>query len=222
MMKKAFILLMAVVVATTATAVNRLYLPDFTICPGETMIVALLLDNDEQFTAFQTDLILPEGLSVVQEDDEFLFDLTGRNASDHAIISKLRDDGAIRIVSFSIGVKPYSGNSGPLVIIHLTASDDFSGPAAISLKNSILATLNGEACFVAGESCEVGYLEKQIVGDINGDGLVDISDATGFINYLLTGYTSSSFHIENADLNADGKIDISDVTMLINWLLGGV
>ena len=100
-MKKAIILLLAVVAALNVAATDRLYMKDFVIHPGETMQVALILENDQQYTAFQTDLILPEGLSVVQEDDEYLFDLTGRKASDHTIISKLRDDGAIRMVSFS-------------------------------------------------------------------------------------------------------------------------
>lgn len=120
-------ILAAVMVAITATAVNRLYMPDFTIYPGETMQVALILENDEQFTAFQTDLILPEGLSVVQEEDEYLFDLTNRKASDHTIISKMRHDGAIRMVSFSIGVKPYSGSTGAIVVVNLlfSAVSDF-------------------------------------------------------------------------------------------------
>ena len=184
------------------------------------MVVALILENDEQFTAFQTDLILPEGLSVDQEDDEFMFDLTGRKASDHAIISKLRHDGAIRMVSFSIGVKPYSGNSGPLVIIHLTASDDFTGPVSIELKNSILANLNGEECALPSESCSVALLEQMIPGDTNGDGMVDINDVTNLISYILAG-CSSSFHIENADLIDDGVVDINDVTALIDKILNG-
>ena len=220
-MKKTIALLIATVVAMTAAAVNRLYLPDFTISPGETMQVALILENDEQFTAFQTDLILPEGLSVVQEDDEYLFDLSNRKASDHTIISKLRDDGAIRMVSFSIGVKPYSGNNGALVVINLTASDDFTGPATIELKNSICANLEGVDFHLDGESCEVTMICDQAVkGDADGDGMVNIADVTYIIDYLLAG-CQSSFHSQNADLDGDGKVDISDVTSLIDYLLTG-
>lgn len=219
-MKKTIALLMTAVVSLTAAAVNRLYLPDFTICPGETMQVALILENDSTFTAFQTDLILPEGLSVVQEDDEYLFDLTNRKASDHTIISKLRDDGAIRMVSFSIGVKPYLGNSGALVVINLKADDNFTAPATVRLKNSICATLLGEDVFLAGESCNVFCLEEQLQGDVNGDGIVNVSDVSSLINYLLAGCTTS-FHIENADMNHDGSVNIGDVSVLINRLLQG-
>ena len=209
---------MAAVVAFNAAAINRLYLPDFVISPGETMQVALIMENDEQVTAIQTDLILPEGLTIVQEDDEYLFDLTNRAASDHTIISKLRQDGAIRMVSFSIGVKPYKGNDGAVVVINLKAADDFVGPATIELKNSIIADLEGQEFFLAGDSCEVQLLEQQRLGDVNGDGRVNITDVTSLINYLLAG-CQTSFHIENAQMNGDGLININDVTSLINLLL---
>ena len=97
---KKLILVAVMAVALSATAANRFYLPDFTIAVGETMQVAMILENDELFTAFQTDLILPQGLSVVEDDGDYLFDLTNRNASDQVIISKLRPDGALRMESF--------------------------------------------------------------------------------------------------------------------------
>ena len=220
-MKKAIILFLAVVAVFGASAVNRLYLEDFTISLGETMQVALILENEEQFTAFQTDLILPQGLSVVQEDDEYLFDLSNRNASDHTIISKLRDDGAIRMVSFSIGVKPYSGNKGALVVINLTASDDFTAPAIVEIKNSRIVTTEGVEFILEGDSCEVSIICAQPVkGDTDGDGIVNIADVTYIIDYLLSG-CQSSFHSQNADLDGDGVVNIGDVTALIDYLLSG-
>lgn len=219
-MKKAIIVLAAVMVAITATAVNQLYMPDFTICPGETMQVAIILENDEQFTAFQTDLILPKGLSVVQEEDEYLFDLTNRKASDHTIISKLRHDGAIRMVSFSIGVKPYSGSTGAIVVINLTADEDFTGPATIMLKNSICANLEGVDFHLDRDSCEVSQSAQQLMGDADGDCMTSISDITYLIDYLLSG-CQTSFHTQNADIDSNGRVSIDDVTALIDLLLNG-
>ena len=56
-----------------------------------------------------------------------------------------------------------------------------------------------------------------IVGDVNGDNSVNISDVTALIDYLLTGHTSIVF--ENADVDGDDGISISDVTALIDKLL---
>ena len=57
-------------------------------------------------------------------------------------------------------------------------------------------------------------------GDVNGDGSVDISDATTLINYLLYG-DSTGVDLAAANVNNDTGIDISDATTLINYLLYG-
>ncbi len=204
--------------ALSVTATNRFYLPDFVIAAGETMQVAMILENDEPFTAFQTDLMLPQGLTVVQDDGEYLFDLTNRNASDQTILSKLRYDGALRVESFCMSVKPYSGSSGALVVINLTADEDFTGPATIGLKNSFFTTVDGIEFVLPVESCQVQLLAQQLRGDANGDGVVTIADVSFLIDYLLAG-CQSSFHSQNADLNADGVVTIADVSSLIDWLL---
>ena len=204
--------------ALSVTATNRFYLPDFVIAAGETMQVAMILENDEPFTAFQTDLMLPQGLTVVQDDGDYLFDLTNRNASDQTILSKLRYDGALRVESFCMSVKPYSGTSGALVVINLTADEDFTGPATIGLKNSFFTTVDGIEFVLPVESCQVQLLAQQLRGDANGDGMVTIADVSFLIDYLLDG-CQSSFHTQNADLNADGVVTIADVSSLIDLLL---
>ena len=57
-------------------------------------------------------------------------------------------------------------------------------------------------------------------GDVNGDGGVDITDATMLINYLLSG-NASGIDLENANCDLQGGVDISDATTLINYLLNG-
>ncbi|MBR3451779.1 MAG: dockerin type I repeat-containing protein [Muribaculaceae bacterium] len=219
MIKRILVVVMAMA-ALNVAAVNRFYMSDFVIAPGETMQVAMILENDELFTAFQTDLMLPEGLSVVDEDGEYLFDLTSRNASDQTIISKLRDDGALRMVSFCMTVRPYSGNSGAIVVINLKADEEFEAPATIGLKNSFFTTVEGVEFILPRSECQVQLIDKRLKGDANGDGLVNISDVTSLIDYLLAG-CQTSFHTENADMTDDGDINISDVTAMIDFLLTG-
>ncbi len=57
-------------------------------------------------------------------------------------------------------------------------------------------------------------------GDVNDDGLVNISDVTALINYLLSG-NADGVNVANADCNQDTLTNISDVTALINRLLTG-
>ena len=60
--------------------------------------------------------------------------------------------------------------------------------------------------------------DEILIGDVNGDGEVNISDVTTLIDYLL-GHESNNFDREAADVNNNGEINISDVTALIDLLL---
>ena len=55
-----------------------------------------------------------------------------------------------------------------------------------------------------------------LVGDVNIDGLVDISDVVALVNMIL-GTTEKN---APADVNNDGLVDISDVVALVNIILG--
>ncbi|MBR4829003.1 MAG: endonuclease [Muribaculaceae bacterium] len=58
-----------------------------------------------------------------------------------------------------------------------------------------------------------------LIGDVNGDGEVNIGDVTTLIDYLL-GNEGDDFVLDAADLDNDGEVNISDVTSLIDLLLG--
>ena len=63
------------------------------------------------------------------------------------------------------------------------------------------------------------YLDHQVlVGDVNGDNSVTISDVTTLIDYLLSN-GSVTINAEAADVNSDTNITIADVTALIDILL---
>lgn len=64
-------------------------------------------------------------------------------------------------------------------------------------------------------------IEEQPVlslGDINEDGLINVTDVSLLINYLL-GSMPSEFNAANANVNQDNIINVSDATMLINMVL---
>lgn len=59
-----------------------------------------------------------------------------------------------------------------------------------------------------------------LLGDANGDKIVNISDVTFLIDYLLSNEPVGLIRENAADVNRDGIINISDVTSLIDHLLG--
>lgn len=205
-------------VAVGAAATDRFYIEDFTIAPSQTQTVSIILDNEIAYTAFQTDIYLPEGLTIEQEDGDYIFDLTDRKSRDHIIASQVQADGSIRVMSYSNRINAYSGNSGALVTFNVTASADFVGPATIWLKNTLFTTTEGTEIPFPDEECIVTVPVSIIKGDVDGDGNVNISDVTALIDYLLSG-NASNIQLDNADVDDSGNINISDVTALIDILL---
>lgn len=61
--------------------------------------------------------------------------------------------------------------------------------------------------------------EGGITGDLNGDGIADISDVILLIDYVLNGSQAGTIP-QSANLNGDGIVDISDVILLIDLVLG--
>lgn len=55
--------------------------------------------------------------------------------------------------------------------------------------------------------------------DINGDGIVDITDINIIINVIL-GKSSSDNYANTPDVNGDGVVDISDINIVVNRILG--
>ena len=57
------------------------------------------------------------------------------------------------------------------------------------------------------------------LGDVNGNGGIDIGDAVSIVNYLV-GKQSETFIEKNADTNKNGGIDIGDAVTIVNILVG--
>jgi CSLREA domain-containing protein len=70
----------------------------------------------------------------------------------------------------------------------------------------------------AGSACDLGAYEYAAGGDVNGDGVRDVSDIFYAINYLFAGGPTP---MGLGDVNGDTKTDVADVFYLINFLFAG-
>ena len=57
-----------------------------------------------------------------------------------------------------------------------------------------------------------------MIGDVNGDGVINISDVVCLINYILE-KDNPIFIYNAADVNNDGSINISDVTSIVDLII---
>ena len=60
------------------------------------------------------------------------------------------------------------------------------------------------------------YPYRYALVDIDGDGMVNVSDVTVLINCVLG---SASYSLDVSDIDGDGTVNVSDVTALINLVL---
>lgn len=76
---------------------------------------------------------------------------------------------------------------------------------------------NGKINALAGMEMVLKRL-KPLMGDVNGDSVVDISDVTSMIAYLLNN-SSEEINQKAADVDGDGRVTIYDLTLLVNYLV---
>ncbi|MBR1803339.1 MAG: family 10 glycosylhydrolase [Muribaculaceae bacterium] len=72
--------------------------------------------------------------------------------------------------------------------------------------------------YVPGNGLAAYTLTAGVLGDVNHDGKVDVSDVNAVINVILGISTDANLRADS-DLDGDGKVDVSDVNRLINIIL---
>lgn len=83
----------------------------------------------------------------------------------------------------------------------------------------IICNVNGTLMLNAIDSKE--YVEPTFLrGDVDDNGVVDISDVSALIDFLLSG-DESTVNVDAADCNLSGGVDIADLSALIDFLLTG-
>ena len=65
----------------------------------------------------------------------------------------------------------------------------------------------------------MNYTPKTIIGDVNGDGVADVTDVALLVGYAISG--TGDINTNQADINGDGAVNISDITILVNNILNG-
>lgn len=218
-MKHSIISIALVILAVfSLSARDRLFIQDFRIRAGETVQVPVLLSNDTAYSGLQTDLYLPAGLTLDKRDGDgqYVIDLTARRDNSHTVASNLLASGAIRIYVTSASAKDFSGNSGAVLTLSLTAASDYVGPAVIELKNTVCAESIGTRHELDDEVCQV--MNPILLGDVNGDGEVNVADINVVTDIVLGGTVDSQTRLR-ADVNGDGEINVADINVISDIIL---
>ncbi|MBR6979403.1 MAG: carbohydrate-binding domain-containing protein [Prevotella sp.] len=64
----------------------------------------------------------------------------------------------------------------------------------------------------------IGYTSRGLLGDVNLDGMINITDVSLMVNYILS-HATDHFYFPNADIDGSNTVNITDVTLVINIIL---
>ena len=146
-----------------ADSSNSLSIEDFEINEGETKQIAIKLDNSKAFSAFQADIYLPEGLEFVDGA------LSARQSADHVMASTVREDGSVRILSYSMNLDTYSGSEGDFIYLTVKAEEGFVGDFQIEIDNIVFVQADQSASYFQPVVANVNGVETTGIEDVEGD-----------------------------------------------------
>ena len=196
---------------------NYLSLNDVESYPSETIVIPIALTNADAIVSFQTDIFLPDGLELLQEDGEYLIDPSDRMTRTHNIVSNDVANGAVRVMCYSSNYKPFTGDSGDdLFYITVKVANDAEGDYNIILRNTLLTNTDFEEIAAPDVLANV-YVKGYLMGDANGSGTVTVTDVVVTSQYVLE-MNPQPFIFWAADVNADNNITVTDVSR-IAWMV---
>ena len=129
-------------------------------------------------------------------------------------------EGVYTFVVMSLGGATIAGNSDELINVPLYVLDTATeGDSQIDLKQIFVTTEGGVTRYLnTSQSTITVEAVNYIRGDVNGDGIVNVTDAVAIINYILK-KVQGNFILEAADMNDDGIINVTDAVQVINVIL---
>lgn len=117
----------------------------FSIKPGGTHKVDVMLNNEVQFNGLQTDIALPEGLTIENDKGTYIFEYSDRLSNNFMISSALQKNGKVRVMLSSLPVDEIKGKEGTLFSFNVVADKNF-----VSDENSVISFSNTIATADAG------------------------------------------------------------------------
>lgn len=159
---------------------------------GETRTVTIALDNAMNYTAFQLNVQLPDGLTASN------FRLTDR-AGSHALTSNMTADGKQRLLCYSPTLSVIDGHEGALLTFDVTATGNIYGD--IMVDGIEMVTAACQTVYLNSFSIEVGNSAtslKELAGDLRiyTDGKNIIIDSPVAQRMMISDVAGRSYSVE--------------------------
>ena len=202
---------------------NKLTVTDMTQCSGGRGMLNVLLSDEETIMGFQFDLQLPDGVTVAEKDGKLQAALTGNAVNTHSVSSSRVSDGLYRFVVTPQGNRAISNANGDGMTITIDVADgvatDTYDMTIKDIEMTVKHTGNVYEDIHPKNSTATLTVTEAVMGDVNGDGRVSVTDVISMNSYILE-EEPAQFIRKVADLNGDGKVTITDMVQVIDIILG--
>ena len=210
----------------TNDRVNRMFSVDVSVKvyePNEIVVSGTNTKNGYQFTFSldnYTDIV------AVQMNLHWLPGMSTSTAQlvptdrlkNHSYLVTDLGNGTYQVLIYSMSNSLIVGNEGALFTLDYTAVGGTEyRDTELQVTDIVLSDAKGKNYASVG-NVSITAAFNTVLGDVNGDGVVNITDAIGLVNHILG---KSTFEVNElaADVNEDGAVNITDAIAIVNLIL---
>ena len=204
---------------------NVVYLNKIEANADSQINLSIRMKNNVGIRGFQFDLYLPEGITAVKNANGKIINSLSRGRlpedDEHSLSLNEQSNGSIRFLCGSLYDETFTGNDGEIATISVKLAEDMEdGEYPIILRDIKLTETDINNFYQTDYVKSTLTVKSYMLGDINDDGKIDVSDYIGIANHIL-GNTPDDFNIKAADVDENGVIDVSDYIGVANIILSG-
>lgn len=191
---------------------DAIIVDDMSVWAGDNCTLTVSLKNSQATNAYSFDLVLPEGVSIVQDSDgEYVYELSERHNGHMSTINCIGNN-TYSFAILSLQSKEVKGNDGAICTFKLKVADTAGGKQPVIIKNAKYSLTSGASKVTLPES--TGQLTIKKLGDANGDGDVTDADVEAVAKHIM-GQTPTGFDEEAADVNGDKVVNVADIVEIV-------
>ena len=176
------------------------------------------LDNYTPISAMQADIRLSESMNAVGD-----IEIVSELLKDYTVSCKQISEGMYRFIAYTVQGAPITPSrvhgqdenaARRLITLHIPIKDNATlGGILVSLNDIKLSDENG-VDVSSNQTAQYEYTPVELVYDINGDGMVDITDVILIVKMVREGAYHSQF-----DYDYDGSLTILDAHKVLLYYL---
>ena len=195
---------------------------DVEVASGESAALNIELTNTTtNLMGWQCDISLPEGLTLELKANGKPKATLGERfeTTEHTISSTVLANGSYRFIATSMDGETIPGTSGTLFTVTLKADVSLAAGTKLSgvVKNIEFNTKDNQKLTFSDVSINVSIKSAAILGDVNGDGEVNVGDIVTVCN-VMAGISTVDPQV--ADVNKDGEVNVGDIVTICNIMAG--